>query len=151
MSPAPEWAKRRKAELEARAPTKRKKVEPFVQMPLRWVEAAAEATGSPVTILLVELFRLRWRTQRTTFPLPNGRLAHLGVSREVKRRVLRDLERAGLIMVERPARKSPGRHPNFALTVYGRHIPTVYGRHMICLRDTHTVPIIICSLFLSVS
>ena len=30
-----------------------------------------------------------------------------GVSREIKRRVLRDLEAAGLITVERPSRKSP--------------------------------------------
>jgi hypothetical protein len=31
----------------------------------------------------------------------------LGVSREIKRRVLRDLERGGLITVERPIRKTP--------------------------------------------
>ena len=34
------------------------------------------------------------------------RLATLGVSREVKRQVLRDLERAGLITVDRRDRKS---------------------------------------------
>jgi DNA-binding GntR family transcriptional regulator len=42
-----------------------------------------------------------------TFPLPNGRLAKLGVSREIKRRALRELERARLITIERPPRKTP--------------------------------------------
>jgi hypothetical protein len=48
-----------------------------------------------------------WKTRSTTFTLPNGWLEEWGVSREVKRRVLRDLEAAGLITVERPNRKSP--------------------------------------------
>ena len=95
-------------EPKAAAPVKRKRtIEPFVKMPLWWAEAAAKATNSPVTIVLVELLRLRWKTQRTTFPLPNGRLKKLGVSRDVKRRVLHDLERAGLIAVEWPPRKTP--------------------------------------------
>jgi hypothetical protein len=99
---------RRIRELEAAAPAKRKKkVEPFVQVPLWWIEAAAKATKSPTTLLLIELLRLRWKTQRSTFPLPNARLQRLGVSREVKRRRLRDLERAELIVVERPSHKTP--------------------------------------------
>ena len=51
----------------------RKKAEPFVKVPLWWIEETAR----------------------------------LGVSRDVKRRVLRDLERARVIMVERPPRKTP--------------------------------------------
>jgi hypothetical protein len=102
------WHVKRRRELAAAAPAKRRrKTEPFVQMPLWWVEVAAKATSSPVTILLVELFRLQWKTQRRTFPLPNGRLAELGVSCEVKRRVLRELEQSGLITVERPPRRTP--------------------------------------------
>ena len=69
-----------------------------------------------------------------TFPLPNGRLAKLGVSREIKRRALRELERARLITIERPAPEDTDHHPDFALTVYERHIPPVYERHMVCLR-----------------
>jgi hypothetical protein len=60
-----------------------------------------------VTILLVELLRLRWKTHSMTFPLPNGRLAKLGVSRKVKQRVLRELEQGQLITVERKSRKAP--------------------------------------------
>jgi hypothetical protein len=83
------------------------KGEPFVKMPLWWAEAAAKATSSPVTIMLVELLRIHWKTRQTTFPMPNGRLEKLGVSRKVKRRVLLDLERAGMVTVERSTRKSP--------------------------------------------
>jgi hypothetical protein len=61
----------------------------------------------PAMAMLIEMLRICWKTQSKTFPLPNGRLAKLGVTRNVKRRVLADLERAGMIRVERPARKSP--------------------------------------------
>ena len=99
---------KRLRELKAAVAAKRKQqTEPFVKMPLWWAEAAAKATGSPVTILLVELLRLRWKMHSMTFPLPNGRLAKLGVSREIKRRALRELERARLITIERPPRKTP--------------------------------------------
>jgi hypothetical protein len=98
-----DWSARRLRELEAKAPVKRKKVAPFVKVPLWWIEQAAKATDSSPTILLIELLRLRWKTQSNTFPLPNGRLAKLGVSRDVKRRMLLQLERMELISVERPA------------------------------------------------
>jgi hypothetical protein len=79
----------------------------FVQVPLWWAEAAAKATDSPVVIVLVELLRRRWKAHSTTFAMPNARLEGLGASRETKRRVLRDLERAGLITVKRRPRKTP--------------------------------------------
>jgi hypothetical protein len=81
--------------------------EPFVKMPLWWAETAARAIRSPATLVLVELLRAHWKTKSMTFPLSNVRLRKLGVSRDVKRRVLHDLERAGLITVERPINKSP--------------------------------------------
>jgi hypothetical protein len=85
----------------------RKKAEPFVKVPLWWIEETARLTKSPTTLVLIELLRLHWKTKSLTFPLPNCRLQRLGVSRDVKRRVLRDLERARVIMVERPPRKTP--------------------------------------------
>ena len=99
---------RRMRELETVAPIKRKKkAEPFVKVPLWWIETAAKATKSPTTVVLIELLRLRWKTGSPTFPLPNARLQRLGVSRKVKQRILRELELARLVIVERPARKSP--------------------------------------------
>jgi hypothetical protein len=101
------WHIKRRRELEVAAPAKRRKVEPFVRMPLWWASAAGKATRSPATILLVELLRASWKARSSTFPLANVRLGQLGVSRKIKRRVLRDLERAGLVSVERPQRRSP--------------------------------------------
>jgi hypothetical protein len=102
------WHTRRRRELEAMAPAKRKrKAEPFVKVPLWWAAAAAKATKTPAALVWIELLRASWKARSSTFPLANVRLARLGVSREVKRRVLRDLERAGLILVERPACKVP--------------------------------------------
>jgi hypothetical protein len=96
-------------DLKTAAPVKRKKkgAEPFVMVPMWWIEEAAKATKSPTTLVLIELLRLHWKTKSLTFPLPNGRLQRLGVSRKVKCRVLRDLERAGFIVVEWPNRKTP--------------------------------------------
>jgi hypothetical protein len=102
-----EWAKKRLQELRAAAPANRKKAEdPFVKVPLWWIEAAAKDTASPTTLVLIELLRLRWKTKSSTFRIPNGRLQKLGVSRKVKYRVLRELE-GRLIVLERPARKAP--------------------------------------------
>jgi hypothetical protein len=102
-----DWAKRRLAELQAAPPAKRKRAAPFVKVPLWWIEETAKLTKSPTTLVLMELLRLHWKTKSSTFPLPNGRLQRLGVSRDVKRRVLHDLERARFIVVKRSNRKTP--------------------------------------------
>jgi len=86
---------------------RKKKVEPFVQVPLWWIETAAKDIRSPATLVLIELLRTRWKTQSSTFRLLNGRLKALGVNRELKRRVLRDLERRPIILVERSRGKAP--------------------------------------------
>jgi len=101
------WYVKRKRELEATAPVKRKKTERFVKVPLWWVAAAAKATHTPATIVCIELLYAAWKAKTATFPLPNGRLQRLHVNRETKRRVLRALEDGGLIKVERSTRKTP--------------------------------------------
>jgi hypothetical protein len=106
----PNWAEKRLAELKAAAPIKRKKeVEPFVVVPLWWIEAAAKMARSPTTLVLVDLLYAAWKAKSSTFPLPNGRLERLGVSRKIKYRVLRDLEtgKGRLIVVDRRTRKTP--------------------------------------------
>jgi hypothetical protein len=107
MTDTEPWHIRRRRELEAITPMKRKKVEAFVKVPLWWITAAAKHARSPATLVMVELLRASWKARSSTFSLPNSRLAKLGVSREIKRRVLRDLERSGLITVERRPSKSP--------------------------------------------
>jgi len=86
---------------------RQRKTDAFVKVPLWWIEIAAKATRSPTTIVLIELLYAAWKAQSLTFPLPNARLKKLGVSREIKRRVLRDLELRRLILVERRPRKTP--------------------------------------------
>lgn len=79
----------------------------FVKVPLWWAEEATKATKTPAALVLVYLLRSSWKARSTTFPLPNVYLKKNGVSPKVKRRVLRELEAAGLITVERPSRKTP--------------------------------------------
>jgi hypothetical protein len=101
------WHIRRMRELKAAAPVKRKKAEPFVKVPLWWIETAAKATRTPGILVMVELLRASWKAGSLTFPLPNVRLRRLNVNRQTKRRVLQALEQEGLIKVERPPRKTP--------------------------------------------
>jgi hypothetical protein len=102
------WHLKRRRELEAAPPVKRKpQVEPFVKVPLWWATAASKATRDRGMLVCIELLRASWKAKSLTFSLPNGRLKRAGVSRKIKSRVLRDLERARLIVVERRPRKTP--------------------------------------------
>jgi hypothetical protein len=107
MMDAEPWHSRRRKELEVVPPSKRKKAERFVKVPLWWIAATAKYARSPAALVMVELLYASWKAWSSTFLLPNVRLAKLGVSREIKRRVIRDLEEGGLITVERKVSKSP--------------------------------------------
>jgi hypothetical protein len=84
---------------------------PFAKVPLWFAAEVAKATKTPSTMVWVWLLHLAWKnswhTRRLSAELANKKLKEWGVSKKVKRRVLRDLERAGLITVERPPGKSP--------------------------------------------
>ena len=84
-----------------------RKKDTFVKVPLWWTVEAAKATRTPATLVCVYLIHASWKARSMTFNLPNRWLEKQGVSRKIKCRVLRDLERAGLITVERPSHKSP--------------------------------------------
>ena len=86
---------------------RKKTVEPFVKVPLWWITAATKATNNRKALVCIELLYASWKAKSLTFPLPNARLQKRGITRETKRRALRDLERGGLIIVERPSRKTP--------------------------------------------
>jgi hypothetical protein len=101
------WAEKRLRELKTAAPVKRKKVDPFVKVPLWWIAEATKLTRTPAALVCIHLLHASWKAKNLTFPLPNGRLKKEGVSREIKRRVLRDLEAGGLITVERRSCKTP--------------------------------------------
>ena len=91
-------------------PTKiRKRREQFVQVPMWWLEKLGEpplATGTTHQVACY-LCYLDWKHHSKPFKLPNGMLEYDGISRRSKWRALADLERRGLITVERRRRKSP--------------------------------------------
>jgi hypothetical protein len=89
----------------------------FVQIPLWWWEELARppmANGSAFHVA-GHLWHLDWKHHSKPFKLPNMALAYYGISRFTKWRVLRELERRGLIRLECRDRKSPiihlVRHP----------------------------------------
>ena len=80
----------------------------FVKVPLWWFEQVTRAVQSPQQAFVgVWLLHLAWKAKSTTFPVPNGQLEQHGVERRTKRRALAYLEAAGLITVDRTARKTP--------------------------------------------
>jgi hypothetical protein len=85
----------------------KKKTEPFVKVPLWWMTEATKLTRTPAALVCIHLLHASWRARSLTFTLSNGSLKKCGVSREIKRRVLRDLEAGGLIKVERRSGRAP--------------------------------------------
>src|SRR5262249_49698574 len=87
----------------------RKRREQFVMMPLWWYEKllSKPAIAGRTILLALYLLHLDWKHHGKPFKLPNGMLKYDGVSRRSKWRALPDLERRGLITVERRRRKSP--------------------------------------------
>jgi hypothetical protein len=83
------------------------KKDTFVKVPLWWIEQATRATRSPQAFVCIWLLHLAWQSKSMTFPLPNDRLTKRGADKRVKRRALANLEKAGLITVDRRAGKTP--------------------------------------------
>jgi hypothetical protein len=87
----------------------RKRRGQFVLMPMWWYERLKNppvATGITCLVAL-HLLHLNWKNHGKQFKLPNGMLEYDGISRQSKWRALADLERRGLIAVQRRPSKSP--------------------------------------------
>jgi len=78
----------------------------FVQVPWEWIEKLNGATGK-TWHLAMHLLYLDWKDKGAPIKLANGMLGMDGVDRDAKSRGLSDLERRGLITVERRPKKSP--------------------------------------------
>jgi DNA-binding transcriptional ArsR family regulator len=91
---------------------KRRKVGPFAKIPLWWLDLVCEVCPTSKQVrLAIELLelsrdRLHWTGKRTV-KLSTTKLAKLGITRRIKHRTLRALERRGLVEIER----APGRAP----------------------------------------
>jgi hypothetical protein len=95
------------AELQARAPAKRKKTELFAPVPLAAAARAFAAMRCPKAMVYVWLIHQARLTGKRTVALPNAALSKYRVGREVKRLALRQLEQAGFVVIERRSRKTP--------------------------------------------
>jgi hypothetical protein len=94
---------------ERRAVTPRKiarRREHFVMVPWTWVEELSGATGQ-TWHLTMHLLYLHWKGKGAPIKLANGMLKIDGISRASKWRALAELERRGLITVERRPSRSP--------------------------------------------
>jgi hypothetical protein len=83
----------------------RKRRQQFVKVPMAWRERLEGASGQTVLLAWDLLYRA-WK-QSGPIKLGNMLLRHDGISRQSKWRGLNELERRGLITVERRPRRSP--------------------------------------------
>ncbi len=83
-----------------------KRRQQFIKVPMTWYERLRGADGQTYRVVLYLLY-LHWKTNGDPIKLANGMLAIDGVPPTTKRRALRNLERRGLVAVERRLRKSP--------------------------------------------
>jgi hypothetical protein len=78
----------------------------FVRVPWHWVEALKGATGQ-TCLLALHLLYLHWKGNCAPIKLANGMLEIDGINRWSKWRALSELERRGLVTVERRRSRSP--------------------------------------------
>jgi hypothetical protein len=90
----------------ARAPSRNQRQQQFIKFPLIWLERLK--TGRGVTYrLALHLLYQHWKTGGQPVRLSNVAVATAGVTRRSKWNALTELERAGLVRVEKRPRRSP--------------------------------------------
>ena len=78
----------------------------FVKVPWTWIERLATARYTATYRVALHILYRHWRGGKP-FALPNGMMSREGVERRAKWRGLMELERLGLVAIERRQRKSP--------------------------------------------
>jgi hypothetical protein len=78
----------------------------YALLPWNWIEKLAGVSGTTFMVAVVVRY-LHWKEKGQPIKLANSELASLGVSRFSKWTALSDLERRGLITVERRPKRSP--------------------------------------------
>jgi hypothetical protein len=78
----------------------------FVRVPWHWTEALKGAPGQTYA-LAHHLLYLHWKNNGAPIKLANGMLEIDGINRHAKWRALSELERRGLVVIERRRRRSP--------------------------------------------
>jgi hypothetical protein len=88
------------------ARARRRANNPYSQLLLQSFATATKASRSQKAFVWAWLQYQIWRTKAATVDLTNGELAFYGINRELKRRAIRQYEKAGLITVERRGREA---------------------------------------------
>ena len=101
------WAQQRLAELHAAAPARRKKFQSYVKVPLKLTARAAAAIGDRRLFVWIWLLHRTWQRGTATVVVPSAALQKYGVSRDVKRHALKQLEAAGLITIDWRPHRNP--------------------------------------------
>jgi hypothetical protein len=83
-----------------------KRQQHFIRVPFNWLGHLKGASGQ-TWHLTMQLLYLHWKNRGEPIKLANGMLQFDGISRASKWRALTELERRGLIKIERRTRKSP--------------------------------------------
>jgi hypothetical protein len=91
----------------SRQDTAQRKQQHFVKVPVLWVERLAKARHIATYRLALHLLYRSWKAGSHSVALPNGPLIAEGIARGTKWRALRELERLGLVAIERRQRKAP--------------------------------------------
>ena len=84
-----------------------KRRQQFVMVPWIWIERLAKTSSANTYRVALHLLHQHWKSSSQPFLLPNGMLAMEGVTRFAKWRALAELERLGLISVEKRPDRSP--------------------------------------------
>src|SRR6516162_241221 len=79
----------------------------FAVIPLKNAALAAKAMKAPALLVYVDMMYRAWKAKGRPFNMPNGWLKRYGVDRKIKSRTLRNLEKGGLISIDRRNRKTP--------------------------------------------
>jgi hypothetical protein len=91
----------------ASRPTRRRRKDTFVQVPLMRAASMAKATKTTKAMVWLVVLYEWWANKGRPFTLSNKKLAGYGVTHDTKRRALRELEAAGLITVEQNGKRAP--------------------------------------------
>ena len=85
----------------------KKRRQNFVMVPWTWVELLKGVKSAQTYRVALVLLYASWKSRGAPVKLPNGMLEIDGVRRQSKWRALAELERRGLITVERRPSRSP--------------------------------------------
>jgi hypothetical protein len=78
----------------------------WVKVPWFWVEGLSGCTNK-TCLLALHILYLNWKCKGGPIKLPNGMLKIGGISRQSKWRGLVELEKVGLVTIERRPNRSP--------------------------------------------